>query len=306
MLTGLPDGKYLLFGGSAGDPQLASSMLADLVAPIEAAMKDGGPDMAPWNNIISLIKAGAAAQTGGAYALVAPHGQLRQDPLVQMISIKTGDAKTLMDVTHKFADMQQTLTKAFGVPGAAATSTTTFTPAAKTVDGVTFDELQVAFNMTGQSFQEMQAAQFISFLYGANGVQVYTGMVSDQTMLSVSGVPDDVITAAIEAIKKGDDPLAKIDTVKAVAAQLPPQRFATIYIPLAEWASTGLNVAKQFSVDMGVKIPDDLPPVGCTLSTDGTAVRMDTYCPTQLVQALTAAGIQMFMAQNRAGPGGGL
>jgi hypothetical protein len=152
----------------------------------------------------------------------------------------------------------------------------------------------------------MQAAQFLSFLYGANGVQVYTGMVSDQAILSVSGVPDDVITAAIEAIKKGDDPLAKIDTVKAVAAQLPPQRFATLYIPLDEWASTGLNVAKQLSVDMGVKIPDDLPPVGCTLSTDGTAIRLDTYCPTQLVQALTAAGIQMFMAQNRAGPGGGL
>jgi hypothetical protein len=46
--------------------------------------------------------------------------------------------------------------------------------------------------------------------------------------------------------------------------------------------------------------------VGATISSDGTAVRLDSYIPTQLVQALTAAGIQMFMAQAHAAPGGGL
>jgi hypothetical protein len=152
----------------------------------------------------------------------------------------------------------------------------------------------------------MQAAQFLGFMYGANGVQVYSGAVTDHALLTVSGVPDDMTTAAIEAVKKGDDPLAKLDTVKAVSAQLPPQRFAAFYIPLDEWATTGLNVAKQFSMDMGVKIPEDLPPVGATISSDGTAVRLDSYIPTQLVQALTAAGIQMFMAQAHAAPGGGL
>lgn len=306
MLTGLPDGKYLFFGGSVADPQQSAQMFSDLVAPIEAAITQAGPDLAPVNNFIGLIKTAAAAQTGGAYGIVAPHGQLRQDPLFELISIKTGDAKTLLDVTHKIADAQQTMMKAFAVTGV-PTSTATFTPSAKTVDGVTFDQMQVAFNMNGQSFQEMQASQFLSFLYGGNGMQVYTGPVNDQNLLSVSGVSDDTITAAIEAIKKGDDPLARIDVVKNVAAQLPPQRFAAFYIPLDQWATTGLNVAKQFSMDMGVKIPDDLPPVGCTLSTDGTAIRMDSYVPTPLVQALTAAGIQMFMAQAQHGaPGGGL
>jgi len=306
MLKGLPDGKYLFFGGSIADPQQSSQAFSDLVAPIEAAVTQAGPDLAPVNNLIELIKTAAAAQTGGTYGIVAPRGQLQQDPLFEMISIKTGDAKTLMDVTHKLADSQQSMMKAFAANGASNT-TSTFTPAAKTVDGVSFDEMQVAFNMNGQSLQEMQAARFLGFLYGANGPQVYTGLVNDQNMLSVSGVSDDTITAAIEAIKKGDDPLARIDVVKNVAAQLPPQRFAAFYIPLDQWANTGLNVAKQFSMDMGVKIPDDLPPVGCTLSTDGTAVRLDSYVPTQLVQALTAAGIQMFMAQaQHGGPGGGL
>jgi hypothetical protein len=305
MLTGLPEGKYLFFGGSVADPQQTSQVLSDLLAPVETAVTAAGPDLAPVNDVIGLIKQAAAAQTGGAYGLVAPHGQLRQDPLLEMVSIKTGDAKVLQDVTHKLADTQQSMMKTLGAAGTPQ-SVMTFTPAAKSVDGVSLDEMQITFNMNGQSFQEMQAAQFLSFLYGANGAQVYTGLVTDHAMLTVSGVSDDTITAAIEAIKKGDDPLAKVDTVKTVAAQLPPQRFAAFYIPLDQWATTGLNVVKQFNMDMGVKIPDDLPPVGGTISTDGTAVRLDSYIPTQLVQALTAAGIQMFMSQHTAGPGGGL
>jgi hypothetical protein len=305
MLTGLPEGKYLFFGGSVADPQQTSQVLSDLLAPVETAVTAAGPDLAPVNDVIGLIKRAAAAQTGGAYGLVAPHGQLRQDPLLEMVSIKTGDAKVLQDVTHKLADTQQSMMKTLGAAGTPQ-SVMTFTPAAKSVDGVSLDEMQITFNMNGQSFQEMQAAQFLSFLYGANGAQVYTGLVTDHAMLTVSGVSDDTITAAIEAIKKGDDPLAKVDTVKTVAAQLPPQRFAAFYIPLDQWATTGLNVVKQFNMDMGVKIPDDLPPVGGTISTDGTAVRLDSYIPTQLVQALTAAGIQMFMSQHTAGPGGGL
>jgi hypothetical protein len=66
----------------------------------------------------------------------------------------------------------------------------------------------------------------------------------------------------------------------------------------------------MFGIDMGVTMPENLPPMGATLSTDASAVRGDVYFPSQLLQALTAAGMQVYMkTQNpqgmqHNGPGG--
>jgi len=51
----------------------------------------------------------------------------------------------------------------------------------------------------------------------------------------------------------------------------------------------------MFGIDMGVTMPDNLPPMGVTLSSDASAVRLDAYLPSQLLQALTAAGMQVYM-----------
>jgi hypothetical protein len=185
---------------------------------------------------------------------------------------------------------------------------------------VTFDEFQTVLNMNGQNPQQMQAMQFMMFLYGPNGPTKFVGPVNDQTLLTYMGASDPQVTATIEAIKANDDPLAKSQAVKSVAAQLPTQRMSAFYIPLDQWAATGLNYAKQFaSMDMGVKIPEDLPPVGVTVSADGSAMRIDAYIPTELVQSLYQAGMQAYMAmhgpgnqgappqqQQGNGPGGGL
>jgi hypothetical protein len=163
--------------------------------------------------------------------------------------------------------------------------------------------------------------QFMMFLYGPNGPTKYVGPVNDSTLLTFMGAPDPTVTATIEAIKSDDDPLAKSNSLKTVAGQLPTQRMSAFYIPLDQWAATGLNYAKQFaSMDMGVKIPEDLPPIGVTLSADGSAFRVDAYVPTDLVTSLYQAGMQVFMAmhgppgggnpgaapQQGGGPGGGL
>ena len=85
--------------------------------------------------------------------------------------------------------------------------------------------------------------------------------------------------------------------------------FAVAYVPLDLWATTGFGYAKMFGIDMGVVLPDNLPPMGTTLSTDGTAIRADTYVPSQLIQALTAAGMQVYMKTQNPGnqppPNGG-
>ena len=127
--------------------------------------------------------------------------------------------------------------------------------------------------------QAMQIAQLMMMIYGPQGPSTFMGVVDDHTFLTVMGLDDASISAAIAAAKSGDDPLAKTSTVKSVAAQLPAQRCAVFYVPLDLWATTGFGYAKMFGIDMGVTMPDNLPPLGTTFSTDGTAVRMRHVCP---------------------------
>jgi hypothetical protein len=222
-----------------------------------------------------------------------------------MVSVRRGDAKVMQEGMRQMAEAQQASLKVLGLQAAA--SAQTFTKDSKIVDGISFDEAKGQINMTGHSPQEAQAMQFITMIYGPQGPDAFTGVVNDKTLLTVMGLDDATISAAITAAKSGDDPLAKTSGVKTVAAQLPAQRFGVVYLPLDLWATTGFGYAKMFGIDMGVTLPDNLPPIGTTLSTDGLAVRADTFMPSQLLQALTAAGMQVYMKTQNVGqpPTGG-
>jgi hypothetical protein len=227
-----------------------------------------------------------------------PTAQPGAAALIQIVGVRRGDAKVMRDTMRQAFDAQQTIVKTLGFQTMA--SAETFTKDSKIVDGVSFDEMKSQINM-GHSPQEMQAMQFINLIYGPQGPDVFTGVVNDNTMLTVMGLDDASISAAITAAKSGADPLAKTSPVKTVAAELPAQRMMVMYVPLDLWAATGFGYAKMFGIDMGVVLPDNLPPFGTTLSTDGTAVRGDAYMPSQLLQALTAASMQVYMKTQNVG-----
>jgi hypothetical protein len=298
LLGGLAEGKYLVFGG--GNPGDLSKTIADFLAPIQKAITDLGPNYTSLNDWLNSVQKIASASTGAASGgLLMPTAMPGQGSLVQVVGIRHGDAKTLLQATHEMSDAQQAALKALGVH--AAGTAQTYIPAVKTVDGVSFDEIKSEINMNGNTPQEMQIAQVMTMIYGPLGPTVFMGIVNDQTLLTIMGLDDAGISSAIAAAKAGDDPLAKTSAVKSVAAQLPAQRIAVWYVPLDLWATTGFGYAKMFGIDMGVTMPENLPPMGTTVSTDGTAVRADTYLPSQLMQALAAAGMQVYMKTQNVG-----
>ena len=244
--------------------------------------------------------------SGASEPLDAVIGRIRTSPSAPAVLVlnQTADSAAILEAMREMQDAQQAAIKAIGVqmPAGAVQS---FTRDAKTVDGVSFDEVKSPINLNGQNPQQMQAMQFISMIYGPQGPDMFTGLVDDQNLLTVMGLDDAGISAAISAAKAGDDPLAKIGTTKAVSSELPPQRFGAVYVPLDLWATTGLGYAKMFGMDMGVTMPDNLPPMGCTMSTDASAVRLDSYLPSQLLQALTAAGMQCYTKMQNQQPHNG-
>jgi hypothetical protein len=302
LLAGLPSGKYLFFGGFTLDPTMASKAFADLVDPVAKELTAAGPDMQPINDYVALMKTGIAAVKGGSIGIVAPTGALGQEALLQEEFVYNADAKTMADIGPKAAALSPQVFKAMGLPADAYKIT--YTPNAKTVDGVSFDSMTTVMTPDPSSPMAQQQAQMMALMYGPSGMTLFLGGSGDH-YIGATGISDTQLSALIASSKTGDAPLAALDPVKKVAADLPTNRMAELYIPLDQIVTTGLTYAKQFGFAMPVQLPPDLPPIGETISTDASTLKVDTYIPTSLVQSLVAAGMQAFMQMNGGGGGAG-
>ena len=90
--------------------------------------------------------------------MLMPQAQPGQGALMQFVSIRRGDAKTMLDCLREMSDAQQKAFKALGLNMMATAQT--YTKDSKIVDGISFDEMQGQINMGGQSPQAMQMMQF--------------------------------------------------------------------------------------------------------------------------------------------------
>jgi hypothetical protein len=302
LLGGLPSGKYLVFGGWAVDPAMASKVVADFTDPIVKEVTATGPDMQAITDYATAMKATVAAQKGGAMGLIAPTGALGQEALLQAVVVYIGDAAALSTNYEKAMTLMPDVMKSLGLP--ADSYQVTVTPNAKTVDGVSFNSMTTVMKADPASPIAQQQQQMMTLMYGPAGMTQLTAVVGDKFLLS-SGLPDAALSTAIASAKSGDAPLAALDGVKKVAGNLPTNRAGEVYIPLDQIVTTGLTYAKQFGFAMPVQLPPDLPPIGETISTDASTIKLDAYVPSALVQSLVAAGMQAAMQMNGGGGGGG-
>jgi hypothetical protein len=262
--------------------------------------------MKPIVTYINAMKKIVASNSGTTFGIIAPTGQLGQESLFQSVTIANGDAKAIAASMKDVLESQGDLTK-LATPG--IKTETTFTANAKTVDGVAFDQLKTSFTTGAKAKpEEMQVVQMMTMMYGPDGINAFMGPVSDKKLLVVAGGNEALLATAIASAKANQDNLSTLPQVKAVTANLPPNRFMAFYVPVDALVSTGVTYAKQFGMPVNLQMPPNLPPIALTGSTEGNAIRVDYYIPSQLVQSLVAAGMQMFMAVQGGQPGqpGGL
>ncbi len=135
LLAGLPDEKYIFFGGSVQDPKKLTQLIDDLAAPLLpklAALGDNGDKI---KSMLDMYKSAMADSEGGSIGLVVPTAAMGQGSLVRYIAVLRADAQKLKDAQEQAAQVQASLMAGLGVPGADLTKTTV-TKGAKTVDGV--------------------------------------------------------------------------------------------------------------------------------------------------------------------------
>jgi hypothetical protein len=304
LMTGLPASKYLVYGGMVFEPQVGLDFITKFIDPLVAEMnKVGGDQAAAAQKYVAALKKYAGACKGQSFGWVAPGGQLGQSPLVQFISVQRGDAATLKSAQHDMMVTQQQLTQA--LTGNKEQVKVTQTPNAKTVAGVTFDQVVTQFNAADPGGPgAAQAQMMMNTMYGPNGMTMLTGVVGDK-LLVASGVSDDVLAQAIASVKANQNNLDKVAGLQTVANQLPKNRMVAYFVPLDQVVNTVATYAAAFGMPVQIQLPPDLPPIGGTVATEGNAVRVDSYTPTELVRAVVAAGMQVYgQMQGGRQPGG--
>jgi len=299
--TGLPDGKYFMYGGLAINPEVDLKLFDDFAGPIEKELKALGGDGQPLLDYGNAVRAylGAAKQVN--MGMVAPPANaIGQQGLIQAVSVVTGDTGKLSSAQKQMMATQDQIMK---MTGTGDLVKTTVKPAAKTLEGVTLDSFTATVNMQPQTPQEQQAAFMLQMLYGPKGMTGYSGVVGADKVVTVAGGDDALLTSALQSAKNGSDALGK-GVASKVAAGLPQNRLGVFYLPIDTIATTVLDVMAARGMPGGVKLPPNLPPLAWALDSEGSAIRVDGYIPAQTVQSLIAAGMQMWL-QGMNGGGAG-
>lgn len=304
LTTGLPEGKYIFFGGMHIDAKTFMKVMDDMVAPIVAELGKTGDDTKPITAMLTTMRDTIAVEETATMGMIAPTGGLGQSPLVQMLSVVTGDAKKIADAEKQMMDSQQQLMALFGA-GAGPKVTTTYTANAKTIAGVSFNQSIVKFEANGQTPEAMQMQQMMTFMYGPNGINGLTGIVDDHHLVNGMGVEDEVLDAAVKAIKANEDPLGKSATVAAVNKNLPGSHIAVFYFSVDTLALTIADYARKMGMPIPLNLKPNLPPIGVAIAAEGTSIRVDSYISADMVANVVAAAMQLQMKMQNGGGAGG-
>ena len=154
--------------------------------------------------------------------------------------------------------------------------------------------------------QAAQAEQLLGMIYGPGGMSGTFGAADDKTFVLAQGADDQVLKELVAAAKSQKDVLSDSPAVKAVSSQLPAKSVLVYYVALDNVLTTAAKYAASFGFVVKLNLPADLPPIGVAGGTDGSAVRVDGFIPTQTVQSLIAAGLQAYTDAQKGGKGGGL
>jgi hypothetical protein len=239
--------------------------------------------------------------------MITPTGQLGQEAIIQVVSVSTGDAPKLVAAQQQMFQAQQQLMQMFGGAKVQQQVKATYTPNAKTIDGVTLNQFTTQVTPGGDARQQQQQAQMMAMMYGPNGMNAYSGAVGADKVIGATGANDALLQQVIAAAKTGQDPLAGKQAVATVTAQLPKQRLAEGYVALDQIVNSVANYAKQLGMPINLQLPQELPPIGFGATADASgAIRSETYVPAQLLQSVIAGVMQTYMQMQggAGGPGG--
>lgn len=268
MLAGLFQGKSSTEGllGHVPEMPFAFALSFDTSSPgmrsIMGMMQDGAGEQAAGQAkaMMDLMN----NSNGGAMVLGAPSMQemsIGAGAFVRSAAFYRSEnparLKRAMADGMKAADGQTTEQE-----GMTITTTTSYRPEARVIEGVTVDEWGVATNIEGEADQQaMQAQMAMSMMFGSNGLGGYLAPTDNGVVMTMSR-NSQMLTQTLKTARNGGG-LGDSDAIAAISAKLPENRALEMYIGVDHLLGIGAAFLGE--------IPE-MPPVGIVAASgDGTA-----------------------------------
>jgi hypothetical protein len=287
LTAGLPGGAYIYFGGMNANGPAAYKLIQDIATPILDEYKKVDPaNSESVAKFMALLDQSSKSTKSVSFGVIAPHGTLGQDPLLQMLYVAKGDAKAMMEkYDQDTANLTNKLMEASGQGGIVYT----YKKADKTLDGVTFDSLIGLPKENPQTVEEGQMAFAMNLMYGPSGAVSYFGAVDDNTLVGTLCLTDAAMSKLIAAAKADSDDLAASAPIAATTKALPQNPIGLFYFSVDELMKTANNYMGQQGVPITLPVPDALSPFGFAIDTEGTTLRIDSYLPADTLKAISDA-----------------
>ena len=292
--AGLPDGKYAVVGGIMLDSPVYGQLIDDAAAPVLAEVAKMGAEMKPIADYVAAMKSSVLAMKRESIAVAGSDQKVGEGSLFHTVVVVDGDAKAILAAQKTMMQSQEQFMKLLDFQNSGAVTKTEIKPGAKTVDGVSFDEMTVT--MSGLPEGSPQAA-IQKMMYGPNGIKMYLGEINPQTMLLVQLGDDAVLQKSIEAARTRKTTFLDA-SIKQVSAKLPDTRFVEMYLSVDQGAAMISKVMQSMTGQpLPVDIPAGQPPIGMSASTEGASIRTDVYVPSVVIQNVVGGVMQMQMGK---------
>ena len=307
LLGGLPaERKYFAFGGSVNSPEVGAKIISDIADPVLKQLAGAGEGGKTVTEIINALKTGIQNTRTTTVGYPAPTGALGADSVIQSVVISTGNARQIHAAQRQALKgttklMQNLQAMAGNQPGAPKMNFEV-QEGAKTVGTAKLDSYK--FNMEMDADNDpaaAQAQQMLAMIYGPNGQSGVMGAISDNVFIAVQGGSDKLIQEVVTSAANPQDKLSGTGPVKAVSANLPKNRAGVFFIQLDQIITTGVTYAQGFGLPVRMQMPRNLPPIGVSGASEGTAFRIDSHIPTSTIQSIVAAGMQAAMQMQGGG-----
>jgi hypothetical protein len=309
LLVGLPAGSYLLTMGSVASPELLKTISSDIIDPL-ASKIPADEKYKPIKDIIESSKTLLGEMKSFSVGVPVPTGRLNEGAIIQTIGFIGGDGAKLKAGFKDMASSSDALNNLMGdlmegvQPGAGASmkSKSTYKENAKTIAGVEFDSSTTA--LSGEGPEVEQAKTIVRMIYGTDQPAVYIGS-TDQGLVTFSeGVPVELAESLVATAKAGDAPVNANDLYKVTGEGLPKARAVEYYIGVDRVAATTLRYVRQMGLVRKTPKLRDTAPLGFSVASEGTALRIDTFVPTDLIKEMYS--LYLYYNAPQGGGGGGL
>ncbi len=179
--------------------------------------------------------------------------------------------------------MKEGLTGANGKTIDGMTYTTSYQEGAKAGD-LTVDAWSMKMAADPEDPHAQQIGQVYGMLFGPGGLNGYS-LKSDGGVVVTYAKNSELLGKAVASVKGGDNLLADPD-VKAIAVSLPEDRSFEAYVGVKSLMEIMINVAGMMGMAANINVPDQIPPVGMSATTNGGGFRMTFVIPTKVMTSV--------------------